>query len=121
MYKIKDKNIYVNRGDQMTIHLVNRTGSFKSGDYLILSICEENNMNNTILTKRVEISDSVDVADITLTASDTRSLCEPFNSGAKVFWYEIELNENTTLIGFDSKGPKLFTLYPEAKKEGGSI
>lgn len=122
MYRIINKDVYVNRGDALTLHLVNRTGDFKSGDYLILSICEENNLENTLLTKRVDLTETIDVADISLTSQDTKSLCEAFKTGYKVFWYEIELNDNTTLIGYDIDGPKLFVLYPEASKHGeGSI
>ena len=122
MYRIINKDVYVNRGDALTLHLVNRTGDFKSGDYLILSICEENNLENTLLTKRVDLTETTDVADINLTSQDTKNLCEAFKTGYKVFWYEIELNENTTLIGYDLDGPKLFVLYPEASKHGeGSI
>jgi hypothetical protein len=32
MYRIINKNVYVNRGDALTLHLVNRTGDFKAGD-----------------------------------------------------------------------------------------
>ena len=107
MYRIINKNVYVNRGDALTLHLVNRTGDFKAGDWLTLSICEENNLENTLLTKRIDIS---------VTSAETKSLCEAFKTGYKIFWYEIELNDNTTLIGYDLDGPKLFVLYPEASK-----
>lgn len=116
MYRIINKNIYVNRGDALTLHLVNRTGDFKAGDWLTLSICEENNLENTLLTKRIDLSEASDVADISITSQETKSLCEPFKSRYKMFWYEIELNDNTTLIGYDMDGPKLFVLYPEASK-----
>lgn len=116
MYRIINKNVYVNRGDALTLHLVNRTGDFKAGDWITLSICEENNLENTLLTKRIDLAEASDVADISLTSAETKSLCEPFKSGYKRFWYEIELNNNTTLIGYDIDGPKLFVLYPEASK-----
>lgn len=116
MYRIINKNVYVNRGDALTLHLVNRTGDFKAGDWIILSICEENNLENTLLTKRIDISEASDVADISVTSAETKSLCEAFKTGYKIFWYEIELNNNTTLIGYDLDGPKLFVLYPEASK-----
>lgn len=123
MYKIIDKTIYVNRGDQMTIHVVNRSDTFHTGDYLIFSVCEEGNLENTLFMKRVEIPDNVGYVDINLTSEDTRSFCEAFAKGQKTFWYELELNENTTLIGYDAKGPKLLILYPEAAKleDGGSV
>lgn len=116
MYRIINKNVYVNRGDALTLHLVNRTGDFKAGDWITLSICEENNLENTLLTKRIDLTEASDVADIAISSAETKSLCESFKSGYKRFWYEIELNDNTTLIGYDIDGPKLFVLYPEASK-----
>lgn len=121
MYQIINKTIYVNRGDAMTIHIVNRTDIFHAGDYLILSICEEGNLENTLFMKRVDITEDSGLADISLSSTDTRSFCDAFKSGSKTFWYELELNENTTLIGYDKTGPKLFIVYPEASKIGGSI
>ena len=122
MYRIINKNVYVNRGDALTLHIVNRTGDFKTGDFLTLSICEAENLENTLLTKRIDLAEASDVADIPITSAETKSLCEPFKSGYKTFWYEIELNDNTTLIGYDNAGPKLFILYPEASKiTGGSL
>ena len=59
---------------------------------------------------------SNNTVDITLDPSDTRSFCESFKNGQKTFWYEIELNEEITLIGYDKDGPKLLILYPEAAK-----
>ena len=39
------------------------------------------------------------------------------------FWYEIDMNDDTTVIGHDENGDKLFILYPEAakKKEEGDV
>ena len=114
MYKIIDKVIYVNRGDQMTIHVVNRSGLFNNGDYLIFSICEEGNLKNTLFTKTVNVVEDIGYVDITLSSTDTRSFCDAFKKGQKTFWYELELNGNTTLIGYDKDGPKLLIMYPEA-------
>lgn len=121
MYKIIDKTIYVNRGDQMTIHIVNRTDDFHNGDFLIFSICKAGDLGTVILTKRVDFTYDIGYADITLTSEDTRSLCDFFKSGQKNFWYELELNNNMTLIGYDNDGPKLFIVYPEADNNGGSL
>lgn len=85
MYKIIDKTIYVNRGDQMTIHVVNRSDTFHNGDYLIFSVCEEGNLENTLFTKTVNISSDAGYADITLTSTETRSFCDAFKKGQKNF------------------------------------
>ena len=116
MYKIIDKTIYMNRGDAINIHVVNKSQAFQSGDYLIFSICEEGNLENTLFMKKVEASEGDNTVDITLDPSDTRSFCEAFKKGQKTYWYEIELNEEVTLIGYDKDGPKLLIIYPEDAK-----
>ena len=120
MYRIKNKNIFLNRGDKITIHLVNNSDNFRIGDYITFYICENGNYENVIFQKRVDIDDNIDVIDIHLSSDETR-LGEPLKSGSRAYWYEIELNGDTTLVGYDEKGPKLFTLFPEAISKGGSI
>lgn len=116
MYRIENKNIYLNRGDRITIHLVNNTDNFHAGDYLKFYICEEGNYENVIFSKRFDIDKDIDVVDIELTSSETR-LGEPLRNGQRTYYYEIELNGNTTLVGYDKMGSKLFVLYPEAIEE----
>lgn len=116
MYKVIDKTIYMNRGDAANIHIVNKTQAFENGDFIIFSVCEEGNLENTLFTKKIYAPEGNNTVDITLDPSDTRSFCESFKNGQKTFWYEIELNEEITLIGYDKDGPKLLILYPEAAK-----
>ena len=113
MYRIENKNIYLNRGDKITIHLVNNTDNFRIGDYLKFYICKEGDYADVIFSKRFEITENTDVVDIDLTAEETR-IGEPLKTGYRTYYYEIELNGDTTLIGYDKTGPKLFILYPEA-------
>ena len=37
-------------------------------------------------------------------------------SGEKKYWYEIELNDKDTLMGWDKDGAKVLVLWPEAVK-----
>lgn len=113
MYRIKNKTIFLNRGDKITIHLVNNNDNFRIGDYLTFYICQEGNYENVLFQKRFDIEENIDVVDMKLTSEETR-IGEPIKSGYRTYWYEIELNGDTTLVGYDNKGPKLFILYPEA-------
>ena len=49
--------------------------------------------------------------EIILTAEDTR-VFDVINK-RKVYWYDIVLNDETTLLGFDNTGGKQFIVYPE--------
>jgi len=122
MYKIKNKIIYVNRGDKITIHLVNNSDTFRIGDYITFYICKENDLREVLLEKRFNINENTDSVDLDFTSEEMK-IGEPLKSQPKTYWYEIELNGNTTLVGYDNDGPKLLILYPEAisSEEGGSI
>jgi hypothetical protein len=50
-----------------------------------------------------------------LTSQDTR-FDKPIKSGEKKYWYEIELNDKDTLMGWDKDGAKVLVLWPEAVK-----
>lgn len=113
MYRIKNKNIYLNRGDAIKITVVNNNDVFSTVDYLKFYICEAGNMGNVLLEKRFEVPEESATIDINLTSEETR-LGDPLKTGSRAYWYEIELNGDTTLVGYDADGPKLFILYPEA-------
>lgn len=49
--------------------------------------------------------------EIILTAEDT-SVFDVINK-RKVYWYDIVLNDETTILGFDNTGGKQFIVYPE--------
>ena len=113
MYRIIDKNIYLNRGDAISIVVANNSDTFKANDYLKFYVCEQGNFSNVLLSKTIPIVEESAEVSISLTSEETR-IGEPLKTGIRVYWYEIELNGDTTLVGYDSNGPKLFTLWPEA-------
>lgn len=108
----EDKSIEINRGSTGTIKVTNKNGNFAIGDKLKLSIVEKGNYNNVLFQKEYEITEESNVAYINLTSEDTR-FCNVI-SKEEVYWYEIELNNSQTLIGYDSSKAKKFIIYPEA-------
>ena len=95
MYRVINKNIYLNRGDAVTIVLVNNSDTFKANDYIKFRVCEQGDLLNVVLTKTVNI--------------------DAQHAGSEV---KIELNGEITLVGYDNDGPKLFTIWPEAVEGG---
>ena len=108
----EDKSIEINRGSTGTIKVINKNGNFAIGDKLKLSIVEKGNYNNVLFQKEYEITEESNVAYINLTSEDTR-FCNVI-SKEEVYWYEIELNNSQTLVGYDSNKAKKFIIYPEA-------
>ena len=113
MYKIIDKNIYLNRGDAISIIVANNSDTFKVNDYLKFYVCEQGDFSKVVLSKTIPITEETTEVDIHLESDETR-IGDILKKGTRVYWYEIELNGDTTLVGYDSNGPKLFTLWPEA-------
>jgi hypothetical protein len=112
MFKIKDKNMYLNRGDQITIELTGNQ-DFQVGDVIKFSVVKENDYNTVYLQKTFTVGEESDTFSITLTSDETR-IGDPIKTSSKTYWYEIELNGIDTLIGYDEDGGKKFILYPEA-------
>lgn len=120
MFKIdsETKHINLTRGDiaEFTIKIKNKDGSFyqfQIGDKISLGIYESKNFQSLKLKKEVTASEISESLDLTLTSEETK-LDEPINK-PKNYWYEVQLNDSQTIIGYDEQGAKLFTLYPEGE------
>lgn len=116
MFKIENKNIYLNRGDQVSIKLVSDK-TFEVGDIIKFSVVKENNYGSVVFQKEYQVEEESNEFTLTLYSEDTK-IGNLIRNNSVTYWYEIELNGIDTLIGYDSNGPKLFVLYPEAPEEG---
>ena len=122
MFKIKDAAIHVTRSDvgAIDVNMKDETGNiqmFKIGDVVRLNVMQKKRCDLVVLRKDVKIKNECEIVTLYLTSDDT-SFCGPINKPVQ-FWYEIELNPETTpqtLIGYDEDGPKLFMVYPEGVK-----
>lgn len=118
MFKIVGHTISLTRGDSCTISLkVSRKESnedtiFKPGDIVEMNIYNKKALDQEpLMTKEVEILENTNIVDISLDSSDTK-IGEMSNKPIE-YWYEIQLNREQTIIGYDESGPKVFMLYPE--------
>ena len=117
MLKIKNKNLYLNRGDAISIQVACNNANFEIGDSVTFYVMTQNDCEDVLLSKTVYVTEEKNTVDIQLTSEETRFI-EPFKTGYQTFWYEIEYNGEITLMGYDSEGPKLFIMYPEATERG---
>lgn len=53
--------------------------------------------------------------EIVLTEEDTKVF--DLKDKASTYWYDIILNDTTTILGFDDEGGKKFIVYPEADED----
>jgi hypothetical protein len=120
MFRIdNDMTIHITRGDIGIIEVSmekneNELYTFVPGDVVRFQVYPKKNHDDVVLSKEVPILEETQFVEIVLESTDTK-LGEIINKPA-IYWYEFELNPDTspqTFIGYDEKGPKLFTLYPE--------
>lgn len=71
MLQIKNKNIYVNRGDEVSIRLSSNE-NFQVGDEIKLYITARGNLNDIKNTITTTVTEESTYAVITLHSSDTR-------------------------------------------------
>ena len=120
MQKIEGTTIKLNRGDVLNLTLSimddGEPYTFQIGDEIIFSIYAKNGLNNEpLLTKKITMSEESQTASINLSSNETKIgdyLNKPIDC-----WYEVELNGQYTVIGYDENGPKILKLFPEGYQE----
>lgn len=112
MFKIEGNKIHLTRGDCCTISLNVEDYTFKAGDIVTFSIYNKRGLDMPpIFQKSITVEQETDNIDLEITSSDTK--IGDMKNAPVDYWYEIELNNNQTLIGYDEEGAKILTLYPE--------
>lgn len=112
MFKNDGYTIHITRGDKGVIELGIDNYTFSIGDTVELRVYEKKRLDKQpVLSKEITVSKAGETVDIELTAEDTK-IGEMINK-EKEYWYEIELNDNQTVIGYDEEGAKVLMLYPE--------
>ena len=112
MFKIDGDTINITRGDKGVIELTIEGYTFAAGDTIEFRVYERKGLDKLpVLTKEIEVKKEGTSVDLELTAEDTK--IGDIKNKATEYWYEIELNDNQTIIGYDENGPKKLMLYPE--------
>lgn len=120
MQKVSNSIIEVNRGDELNLKLSlkldsGNTYTFEEGDKVIFSLYNKGKMNEkAILIKEVNATPNTTTLDISFTNEETK-IGEMINKPVE-YWYEIELNDRYTVIGYDDTGAKKLILYPEGSQ-----
>ena len=120
MQKIEGTTIKLNRGDSLSLNLSitledNSNYTFKVGDTIVFSVYNKGKMNeDAVLLKEINVLEQSESLSISLTNEETK-IGELINKPLE-YWYEVELNNQYTVIGYDDKGAKLLILYPEGSK-----
>jgi hypothetical protein len=121
MFKIENDTIKVTRATKGVIELSIDDYTFNDGDTIEFRIYNKKKLNEPpVMTKEIKVTQACTSVDIELTCEDT-DIGEPINKMVE-YWYEIELNDEQTIIGFDDiTGPKILELYPKGVEEDDQI
>lgn len=120
MQKVSNSIIEVNRGDELNLKLSLKldsgtTYTFEEGDKVVFSLYNKGKMSEkAVLLKEVEATPNTTNIEISFSSEETK-IGEMTNKPVE-YWYEIELNDRYTVIGYDEEGAKKLILYPEGSQ-----
>lgn len=120
MQKIENNTIKVNRGDELNLILTLKYSdgtsyTFQNGDKIVFSLYNKKKMSGqAVVVKEINITQSSESVEIQLTSEQTK-IGELIDKPIE-YWYEIELNDKDTVVGYDEDGAKILMLYPEGSK-----
>lgn len=119
MLKIEEDTIYLTRGDKATLTLNIEDYTFNQGDKISFRVYKNYGFNKLpVLEKLINITQSQENVDIVLNPEDTK-LNGILNNPIE-FWYEVELNNEYTVIGYNKEGAAKLILLPEGVEENES-
>lgn len=120
MQKIEGTIIKLNRGDTLNFNLTIKKEdgtyyTFESGDKITFSIYKKGKLNDkAVLLSEYVATPGTTSINIYCDSEETK-IGELVNKPID-YWYEIELNNEYTILGYDDEGAKLFKLFPEGSK-----
>lgn len=112
----EEETIHINRGDKLLLeYSIDNDGTnyvFQEGDYITFGIYGSGKMNVLpfVFEKFIPTA-GTDVVNIEI-PGEKMKFGEYINK-PKTYWYEIQLNNEVTTTGYDSKGARELKLYPE--------
>lgn len=117
MFNIENNKLYFTRGDTITFNLSIDGYVFQPNDKIAFRIYNKGKLNCEPLSETIVIIEETSaVAKIILSSEATK--IGNIVSKPVEYWYEVELNDSQTVIGYDDEGPKTILLYPEGEIKG---
>ena len=117
---IDGTTIKINRGNTLPLKLVipishTENYMFQVGDEIMFGVYANKKMSDeALLLKRYIVEEPAEEFEFTLSAEDMK-FGDLINKPTD-YWYEIELNGDQTVIGYDDEGAKILRLFPEGSE-----
>lgn len=112
MLKIENNNISIHRKNAESFYFTIPEYEFQVGDIVEFLVFKEKGYDSApIIHKIIEVNEVTSLVEIELTEEDTD--IGVYLNEINKFWYEILLNGNKTVIGFEKDiGAKEFNILP---------
>lgn len=111
MVRIEKDTIEMSRGDAFSIEVTIEDYTILSTDVVKMSIFEADSDYASPLTTITGTLDSEHNVSVISFDESTTSFAEPVSERVD-YEYEVKLNGDQTVIGYDKKGPKRLIIYP---------
>lgn len=117
---IDGTTIKINRGNTLPLKLVipishTENYVFQVGDEIMFGVYANKKMSEeALLLKRYTVDTETEEFEFTISANDMKIgdlIDKPTD-----YWYEIELNGDQTILGYDEDGAKILRLFPEGSE-----
>ena len=72
-------------------------------------------VGETLEQRELGYTEPTEVVEIPITEEDTKNF--PLINKAKTYWFDIVLNDTTTILGYDEDGGKKIIVFPEVTEE----
>lgn len=123
MFKIDNNDkttIKCTRGDKGSITIRKKTKEgmmeqFYKDDVVTFSIKNNFGENESVLRKKIVVTKNCDF--VTFSFSKTETTIGELISKPVKYQYDISINDDMTILGYDEGGPKIFMLYPEGSND----
>lgn len=99
----KEENYLFQLDDKISFVVINKKGYTK-----------EEILRKEYTIRELGYTAPIEVVEIPLTEEDTKNF--PLANKPKTYWYDIVLNDTTTILGYDDEGAKLLVAYPEVEE-----
>lgn len=99
----QEENYKFQPDDKITFVVVNKKGYTK-----------EEILRKEYTLREMGYITETEIAELPLTEEETKIF--PLSDKAQTYWYDLILNDTTTMLGFDNEGAKKIIIYPEVEE-----
>ncbi len=108
------KILYDDNYEESSVSLATLTEQlyqFQIDDKIKFNIYEKKGYDKTPLLSKTFVVDTADY-ELTITLTEDDTTFGDIPNKETEYWYDITLNEDLTVVGYDESGAKLFMMYP---------